>query len=225
MNKSTDESGQYQTELKALMTQLEDMLPADKFAVFNRDAEQFAKDYPTPLKARVGDIAADFDLPNPQGDKIALSQLIESGPVVLTFYRGAWCPYCNLELRLYQSILPQIHAAGGSLVAISPMTPDNSLSLQEQNALAFHVLSDVHNNIARHYTTVFKNSASSIQAMTDLGYDFYGFYADDSAEIPIPATFVINQQGVITFAQSAGGDYRQRVEPQLVLDALVQKAA
>lgn len=225
MTNPNNEKGRYQTEVKSLMTQLESMLPADKFAVFNQDAQQFAKDYPRPLKVGVGDKAAEFALPNPQGEMIVLSKLLLNGPVVLTFYRGVWCPYCNLELRLYQAILAQIQAVGGSLVAVSPMTPDNSLSMQEQNALQFHVLSDTQNQIARHYTTVFKNSASSIQAMADLGYDFHGFYADDSGEIPIPATFVIDQQGVITFAQSAGGDYRQRVEPQSILDALTQKAA
>ena len=225
MPDQTNPPTSYQAQLPGLIEQLTGMLPAAQFEVFNRDAAQLAERHPTPLKVQAGDEAAPFSLPNPQGKSIALATLLQNGPVILTFYRGVWCPYCNLQLKVYQAMLPQITAAGASLVAISPMTPDNSLSMQEQNALQFHVLSDAGNTVTRQYTTVFRNSDAAIQAMTDLGYDFHGFYADESGEIPVPATFVINQQGKITFAQSAGGDYRQRIEPQDVLNALLQKAA
>jgi peroxiredoxin len=142
--------------------------------------------------------------------------------VVLTFYRGIWCPYCNLELKTYQQILPQLKAAGANLVAVSPMTPDNSLQLKDTNALEFEVLSDVGNHVARQFTTVFKNLETSIKAMAELGYDFNGFYGDTSAEIPVPATFVIGQDGTIKFAGTAGGDYRERVEPKKILEVLMQ---
>jgi len=210
----------YQQRLGELIEQLKQMLPAEQFAVFDQDARQLAENHPSPLKLTVGDKAVAFELPNPQGERIALQTLLEKGPVVLTFYRGVWCPYCNLQLKTYQEILPQISEAGASLVAISPMTPDNSLSMQQQNQLQFHVLSDVGNRISRAYTTVFKNGAAPVQAMTDLGYDFYGFYDDESGEIPVPATFVIDQQGVICFASSRGGDYRDRTEPNELLAAL-----
>jgi peroxiredoxin len=140
--------------------------------------------------------------------------------VVLTFYRGVWCPYCSLHLKTYQQILPDIRAAGANLIAISPMTPDNTLSMQETNALQFEVLSDVGNQVARGYTTVFKNGDAPIQAMQDLGYDFFGFYGDASAELPVPATFVIAPDRSLLLAASGGGDYRERVEPQAILDAL-----
>jgi peroxiredoxin len=142
--------------------------------------------------------------------------------VVLTFYRGIWCPYCNLELKTYQQILPQLKAAGANLVAVSPMTPDHSLQLKDTNALQFEVLSDVGNHVARQFTTVFKNLDSSIKAMAELGYDFNGFYGDESGEILVPATFVISQDGTIKFAGTAGGDYRERVEPRKILEVLMQ---
>jgi len=220
MSANTSKPGTYQEKVRGLSDELKNMLPADKLDVFNQDALRFGQDHPSPLKLHPGDSAPSFTLPNPQGQPIALQQLLEDGPVVVTFYRGVWCPYCNLELQLYQAILPQITEAGASLVAISPMTPDSSLSMQEQHSLGFHVLSDVGNAVARRYTTVFRNPDSSIQAMADLGYDFYAFYGDESAEIPVPATFVINQAGIVTFAASKGGDYRDRVEPQEVLQAL-----
>ena len=100
------------------------------------------------------------------------------------------------------------------------MTPDHSFTMKETNALQFEVLSDVGNAVASQFTTVFKNDALPIQAMKELGYDFFSFYDDDSAELPVPATFVIAQDRTIRLAYSGGGDYRQRVEPKDILDVL-----
>jgi len=210
----------YQDGLKGLVQQLGEMLPADKFAVFNHDAERLAEAYPSPLKLNKGDKAPLFSLPNASGKHIALEDLLQQGAVVLTFYRGTWCPYCNLELKTYQQILPQIKQAGANLVAVSAMTPDNSLQMKDSNTLEFEVLSDEGCRVASQYTTVFENPQTSIQAMADLGYDFHGFYSDDSAMLPVPASFVISSDGIIQFAGSAGGDYRKRTEPQQILDIL-----
>jgi len=212
----------YKDSLKGLIQQLGEMLPEDKLAIFNHDAETLAKTYSAPLKLNKGDKAPTFSLPNADGKNIALENLLQQGPVVLTFYRGTWCPYCNLELKTYQQILPQIKQAGARFVAVSPMTPDNSLQMKDTNELQFEVLSDVGNKVAGRYTTVFKNPETSIQAMADLGYDFHSFYDDTSAELPVPAIFVIAKNGTILFAGSAGGDYRERTEPQAILDALAQ---
>lgn len=210
----------YKDDLKGLMEQLAQMLPEDKLAVFNQDAQQLGERFNTPLKLNAGDKAPLFSLPNAQGSTTRLQDLLQQGPVVLTFYRGVWCPYCNLQLKSYQQILPQIKQAGATLVAVSPMTPDNSLQMKDSNALQFDVLSDVGNKVARQYTTVFSNPQSSIQAMAELGYDYHGFYADESAQLPVPATFVIGKDGILRLAKSEGGDYRQRVEPGDILSAL-----
>jgi peroxiredoxin len=210
----------YKEAVAKLTQELDAMLPAEQFAVFNDDAARFAQEFPAPLKLQRGDKAPLFSLANAVGKAIALEDQLRQGPVVLTFYRGVWCPYCNLQLKLYQQILPQIREAGASLIAVSPMTPDNSLSMQQTNTLEFEVLSDVGNQVARQYTTVFRYSDASLQAMKDLGYDFFSFYGDDSAEIPVPATFVIDRDRTIRFADSAGGDYRERVEPKAILEAL-----
>lgn len=210
----------YHDDLQGLFKQLEQMLPQEKLAIFNNDARQLGQMYVAPLRLKAGDKAPNFALPNATGKVINLKDLLQHGAVVLTFYRGSWCPYCNLQLRNYQQILPQITDAGAQLVAVSPMTPDHSLNLQQTNALQFEVLSDSGNKVARQFTAIIGNPASSIQAMADLGYDFHAFYADKSAELPVPATFVIAQNGTITFAASEGGDYRQRVEARDILDAL-----
>jgi len=210
----------YQNNVKELVQQLGEMLPPDKFTVFNRDAEQLANAHGSPLKLKKGDQAPMFSLPNAGNKLISLEDLLEQGSVVLTFYRGAWCPYCNLELKNYQQILSQIEQAGAKFVAISPMSPDNSLQMIDANALQYEVLSDKGSEVANMFTTVIENPQSSIQAMSDLGYDFHGFYNDDSTKLPIPAVFVISKEGVVLFADSQGGDYRKRVEPQKILDIL-----
>ncbi len=210
----------FKNDVSELIVQLTEMIPADKFEIFNRDANQLAADHQSPLKVSVGDIAPLFSLPNANGRAVDLTAMLQHGPVVLSFYRGVWCPYCNLQLKNYQQILPQLKSVGANLIAVSPMTPDNSLSMLQTNELEFEVLSDVGNNVGRQYTTVFKNNAAPIQAMTEMGYDFSSFYDDDSNEIPVPATFVISQDGTVIFADCAGGDYRSRTEAQAILDVL-----
>ncbi len=210
----------YKESLKGVIKQLGEMLPENKLAVFNHDADQLAKVHTSPLKLNSGDKAPLFSLPNARGENTELQKLLEKGKVILTFYRGTWCPYCNLELKTYQQILPQIKAAEAQLVAISPMNPDNSLQFKDSNELEFEVLSDAGCKVAAEYTTVFLNPQTSIQAMGDLGYDFHGFYDDTSAKLPVPATFVIDNDGTILFAGSEGGDYRERVEPQEMLKIL-----
>jgi len=210
----------YKENLRGLTQQLGQVLPADKLATFSSDATRLGKEYSSALPLKAGDKAPGFSLPNASGQLVHLQDLLKHGPVVLTFYRGAWCPYCNLQLRTYQQILPQLAEAGARLVAVSPMTPDNSLDMVQRNNLEFEVLSDAGNSVARQYTTVFVNPQSSIQAMAELGYDFHSFYEDNLAELPVPATYVIGGDGTILFAGSEGGDYRQRVEPRAILDAL-----
>ncbi|MEL7120942.1 MAG: peroxiredoxin-like family protein [Bacteroidota bacterium] len=210
----------YQEELEQLVGQLEGMLPAAQFSVFNNDAVQLAKEYEHVLKVKVGDKTPIFALSNAIGQTVNLQDLLNEGAVVVTFYRGTWCPYCNLQLRQLQHLLPQFKEAGAQLVAISPQTPDHSLSMKEKNELEFHVLSDPGNEVARQFTTVFKYGDAPLQAMADLGYDFNSFYSDDSGEIPVPATFVISKKGIITYAASEGGDYRLRPEPKAILEAL-----
>ena len=210
----------YKEGLKELREQLKEMLPSDALATFDNDAEQLESTHTSILKLNKGDKAPDFSLVNAVGETVKLSDLLQKGKVVLTFYRGTWCPYCNLQLKQYQQILNRIEGSGASLVAISPQTPDSSLSIKETNELEFEVLSDNGNIVARQFTTVFKNGDAPIKAMKDLGYDFDSFYGDDSREIPVPATFIINEESIITFAKAEGGDYRNRVEASTILEAL-----
>jgi len=210
----------YKKEVENLISELQGVFPPEKLAVFNTDAAQLGQEHSSPLKIARGDMAPNFKLPNAFNKILELSALLVKGPVVLTFYRGVWCPYCNLQLKMFQQILPEIKNCGASLVAISPMTPDSSKATIETSELEFEVLSDDKNRVARQFTSVFKNADEPIQAMSDLGFDFYSFYDNQSAELPVSATFVIDRDARVLFAKSEGGDYRQRVEPREIVDVL-----
>jgi peroxiredoxin len=188
-------------------------------SVFDRDAEALAAGDTFAGALRVGARAPGFRLPDARGGELALDDLLVDGPVVLVFYRGAWCPYCNLQLAAFQSALGDIRAAGAGLIAVSPQTPDQSLSFAEQKALEFPVLSDVGNATAREYGLVFTQSEAATATLRGLGVELADFNGDDSNTLPAAATFVIGENGVIRFA-SVSGDYRWRVGPDEVLAAL-----
>jgi peroxiredoxin len=168
---------------------------------------------------KTGDKAPDFSLPNIKGDKLILSELLDKGPVVLSFYRGGWCPYCNLELKALQESLPEIETSGGQLVAVSPQLPDHSLSAAETNEISFEVLSDVGNHTARKYGLVFTLKEELRPIYKKWGADIASVNGDDSFELPIPATFVINSNGIITYS-FVDADYTNRLEPAKIIEAL-----
>ena len=171
-------------------------------------------DMPSP-----GSAAPLFELPNHQGRTVSLSGLLETGPVVVVFYRGTWCPYCNLELRAYQQHVPEITDLGAALVAVSPQTPDDSLTIAERNDLTFEVLSDVGAAAARSYGLVFRLPTYLQEAYRELGHPLPAFNATDDWELPIPGTFVIDRDRTIRFAE-AHPDYTRRPDPADVLATL-----
>lgn len=210
----------YAEGLTELRKNLTAALPEEALNVFDSDAKQLEKTHQSVIKLKVGEKAPDFSLSNATGENVSLSDLLKNGKVVLTFYRGTWCPYCNLQLNQYQQILPEIKALGAELVAISPQTPDESLNITEKNELQFEVLSDNGNIVAKKFVTVFKNGDIPVNKMTELGFDFDSHYSDDSRELPVPAVFIIDQNFTVVFARSLGGDYRNRVEASEILETL-----
>lgn len=210
----------YAEKLTELRENLKQMLPQNIVEIFDADATAQQNKHHTILKLNKGDKAPNFSLVNHLGNPITLFNLLQKNKVVLVFYRGTWCPYCNLQLAHYQADLKKIKALGAELIAISPQTPDESLSIKEKNELQFDVLSDNGNNVAKHYTTIFKNDPALLAAMAELGYDFDSYYADNSREIPVPAVFIIDQNGTISFAETTGGDYRKRVDSTHIINHL-----
>jgi len=169
---------------------------------------------------KIGDAAPDFILPDVQGEPVRLRALLDQGPVVVVFYRGGWCPYCNLHLRGFQRRLQEFRELGATVVAISPQLPDNSLSTREKDELTFPVLSDVGNKVARQFGIVFKLSDELVELYRKSGHaleDFNG--ADGSRELPVPATFLLDGEGTIRLAQ-VNVDYTRRIDPDDVIEVL-----
>lgn len=150
---------------------------------------------------------------------MGLSTLLEKGAVVVTFYRGGWCPFCNLQLRAYQSVLAKIRELGAELVAVSPQTKDYALSDVEKRELAFPVLSDLHNGVARQYGLVFTLSDALKELQRKFNNPIPKFNGDDSWELPMPGTFVIDREGIVRLAH-VDPNYTKRLEPAAILDAL-----
>ena len=148
----------------------------------------------------VGAIAPEFSLGDSHGQRLTLSALLVHGPVVLSFYRGGWCPYCNLELRALQARLAEFTAAGAMLVAISPQAPDASLSTQEKAQLTFLVLSDPGSEVARTYGLVYTVDSQMQDVFRGLGNDLREVNGSDVWELPIPATYVIGADGTVAYA-------------------------
>ena len=166
-----------------------------------------------------GDKAIDFTLPNATGDRVNLQQLLNKGAVVVSFYRGGWCPYCNLELRALQQYLPQIQALGANLIAISPETPDNSLSTAEKNELTFEFLSDVGNKVAKEYGLVFALPETLRGVYEGFNIDLPAHNGDRTFELPISATYVIAADGTVLYS-FADPDYTKRLDPEEIINAL-----
>lgn len=168
----------------------------------------------------IGQQAPNFELPNPNGEIVSLKHLLSKGPVIVTFYRGSWCPYCNLQLRALQKRLDEIHTLGATLVAISPQIPDGSMTQNEIDQMAFTVLSDQDAKIAAQYGVAWEVPTFLIEHMrTDRKLDLTAINNGNGSILPIPATFVLDHTGVISW-RYVDVDYRTRSEPDDIIDAL-----
>jgi len=153
------------------------------------------------------------------GAEIDVGALYADERLVVTFYRGGWCPYCNLELRAYQKRLAEIEALGARLIAVSPETPDNTLSTAEKNDLAFTVLSDAKGRLADALGVRFELSPAIRDLYAKFGHDLPVQNGDGRWSLPMPATFVVDKGGVIVQA-FIDPDYRKRLDPAVVIETL-----
>lgn len=187
-------------------------------AVMARADADLAADFASRPGPNAGDPAPGFSLPAAAGGTVTLADELAKGPAILVFYRGGWCPYCNLELRAYQRILPEIEAAGARLIAVSPQAPDGSLSTAEKNGLGFAVLSDVGSHAARAFNVAFDLPEPLIGLYRRFGHDLPVLNGAGDWRLPVPATFVIGRDGRIVLAH-VETDYRFRLEPAAALAA------
>ena len=216
---TTSNHATLQQQIETLQDQLAEQLPAEVLAQLSKSITTLVQTGIAQQSVKVGERAPDFTLPDVFGKPVTLSELLTHGPVMLYFYRGEWCPFCNLALRAYQRILPQIRALGASLVAVSPQTPDHSLSTVEKKELTFTVLSDVGNIVARKNRLVFTLEQTIQPLYTSIGADLPSFNGVPSWELPMPATFLITQDGTVRLA-FVDADYTHQLEPATLLDGL-----
>lgn len=168
----------------------------------------------------VGERASLFTLPSPTGEQVSLQDYLEQGPVVLTFYRGSWCPYCNLQLNALKQRIDDITSLGATLIAISPERPDGTLSAEEICELPFTVLSDQDAHVAASYGVAWQVPEFLLEHMrVDRGLDLQEINNGNATILPIPATFVLNQNGEVIW-RYVDVDYRTRSEPDDIINAL-----
>lgn len=172
---------------------------------------------------KAGDKAPAFTLKDPDGQPVSSADLLAKGPLVVSFYRGVWCPYCNMELQALQTALPEFQKLGASLVAISPQTAVNSRKSVRQNALGFPILSDTHNDAAAAFGIRFALPDYLVDLYKSLKNDLPAFNGDPSWTLPMPARYVIGQDRTILYAE-VNPDYTRRPEPEDMLPALRRAA-
>jgi peroxiredoxin len=193
--------------------------PADETEVMDRAAKALVDTGQAERATNIGDTAPGFSLPNATGDTVNLSDLLIDGPVVLSFYRGNWCPSCNLELRTLQANIGEFEARGARLVAISPQVPDESLSVSEKHDLTFEVLSDVGTTVARSYGLSFDIPAELAAIYESRGHDLIRANGGHDRTLVIPASYIVGQDGIVSWA-FVNSDHTRRAEPSDMIAAL-----
>lgn len=172
---------------------------------------------------KAGDKAPSFTLDDPEGHPVSSADLLRHGPLVVSFYRGVWCPYCNMELQALQAALADIRGAGADLVAISPQVAANSRKSVRQNGLEFPILSDPRNDVVAAFGLRFALQDYLIELYASLKNDLPAFNGDPSWTLPMPARYVIGRDGTIVYAE-VNPDYTRRPDPSDMLPAIRQAA-
>jgi peroxiredoxin len=193
--------------------------PAQVHVVMKRATDELSASGQAGRTLKVGDKAPVFTLNDPEGNPVSSAELLSKGPLVISFYRGVWCPYCNMELQALEAALPQYLELGASLVAISPQVQANSRKSVRQNHLSFPILSDAKSQVAEAFGLRFKLPDYLVDLYKGFGNDLPTFNDDPSWVLPMPGRFLIGQDGLIKYAE-VNPDYTQRPEPTDLLPAL-----
>lgn len=204
-------------QLQSVLDTFNKNVPEEVRNPITRSREEVQSSYDWSKAPKSGSKLPSFRLTNASGSEISSDELLAKGPILITFYRGSWCPFCNIALRGLQKLLPEFEAKNVKLVAISPELPDNSLSTVAKNELQFQVLSDVGNKFARELGIVWAMPEYLRSPFKNFGNDLVKRNGDDSFEVPIPATLLVDKEGTIrnVFLEP---DYTRRLEPATALE-------
>lgn len=167
----------------------------------------------------IGNLFPDFNLPNSNNEIVRLKELLQKGKVIVAFFRGSWCPYCNLELKALQDSLKQITDKKATLVAISPQTPDYGKELKGNHNLDFEVLTDKNSTLAKQLGISFKLQDYVVPVYENLGIELSEYNGNDNIELPVPAVFLIDINGSITY-KFIDSNYMNRINIQELIKQL-----
>ncbi len=206
-------------QIKKMQEQTLPMIPEDVLNLLLSKTKELSETGIADKALNNGDKIPQIKLPNAHNKTINVNELLSDGPIVISFYRGGWCPYCNLELKALQNNIKEIEKAGGKLIAISPELPDNSLTTSEKHNLGFEVLSDTGNKTAKEFGLVFNLAEELRPIYKQFNFDIPKNNGEDSWSLPIPATYVINKEGVIVHS-FINADYTKRMEPAEIVETL-----
>lgn len=190
----------------------------EKINLYQSSIDSLATSGITDGAVKEGMKAPNFTLVNAIGEQIELYELLDDGPVVLTWYRGGWCPYCNITLAALQQVLPDFKAYNATLVAVSPELPDSTMSTVEKNALEFEVLSDIDNKVAKEYGIAFEVQPEVMTAYNK-NFSLSAYNGNELNELPLPATYIIDTDGTVKYS-FLDTDYRKRAEPKDIVEVL-----
>jgi peroxiredoxin len=196
-------------------------IPPEKAKILEAAIEKLRKAHLTDKALKVGQTMPDFSLPDAHGNPVRLKDLLKKGPVIVTFYRGSWCPYCNAQLASYQQHLPEFRAHGASLVAITPEKPELTLLTEEKKKLEFPILTDAGNKLATKFGLVFGVTGELKDLYRQFGVDLEKSQGNAEWKLPIPATYVVSSKGTVIYA-FLDVDYTNRADPSDLLKAIGQ---
>jgi peroxiredoxin len=206
-------------QLRLMQEASANQMPPEKAKVLEDSIEKLRKDHLAEKALKVGQTMPNFSLPDEHGNDVSLKSLLKKGPVIVTFYRGSWCPYCNAQLNSYQQHLAEFRAHGASLVAITPEKPDLTVLTEEQKKLEFPILTDKANKLAKKFGLAYAVTGELKELYKKFGLDLEKNQGTPEWSLPVPATYIVSPKGKIIFA-FVDVDFRHRADPQDLIKAL-----
>ena len=212
-----------QDDLNAFKTKFKEQVPAEVFDAFNRSTQELIDSGQAGRALQAGDHINDFTLTDSERNDVSLNKLLTNGPVVLSFYRGVWCPYCNIELKALEEAANDIHEAGATLVAVSMQGASDSRKSQKDNNLSFPILTDKAGELAKAFGIRWTLQDYVIPVHAGFGVELPRIHGDGQWNLPMPARYIIDTDGTIAYAE-VNPDYTRRPEPSDLFPVLAKLA-
>jgi peroxiredoxin len=206
-------------DIRKMQEEMIPNIPAETLNTMMAATEELVKSGLAEKAKKTGERAPEFTLKNFKGEEVSSVALLREGPLVISFYRGAWCPYCNLELKAIENVMGEIKKLGANLVAISPNLSEKSSQFVAENPFSFEILSDEGNRVADRFGLVFTLAEELRPIYRGFGIDLTEYDGNDSFTLPIPATYVVDRDGTIVHS-FVDADYTKRMEPDEIVEAL-----